>query len=568
MNSSTHDITLNIHGHGSNVSVRAKRGDTGRVLRITLMDGRKPYAITEECRAVLTAKKEDGNILYNGCEIVGNTICYEFTPQTTSCAGRAKCEIKLYGADDKLLTSARFALLVEDTVYNEGDEVESEKEVSELTQLISRAAELIADIEKKLAENAYADAHSAVCFTPQDLMDSQKDQARRNIGAAPAGYGLGTIPADLTDVRTLDDTVLPGWYRWMGGDENKLGDSFSYCAIRVDSLDSTAVCQTAIETSTRASMVRWKGYGSGSLGWSAWEWVNPPMALGVEYRTTERWQGKPAYTKLVDCGAIANDKIVDIMSEQVTVHRYSGLFNDNTPTPALSAYLAPTVYYELAIYKIHNGVQVRIFCGQESVGQNLKLQLWYTKPIDIDSQPKNVTAPLGETVTFHVVAAGEGLSYQWQWRAKPTYDWSATTITGNKTDTIHVPATSDRNGYQYRCVITDASGNSVASNMATLTVVQPVLAITKQPVDFEANIGDTILFTVEVNRTDVTYQWEYSSNDGATWGASTASGNKTNTLSGTSVTAGRIGWQYRCVITDSEGNTVVSDVATLTLKGD
>ena len=32
------------------------------------------------------------------------------------------------------------------------------------------------------------------------------------------------------------------------------------------------------------------------------EWFNPPMQLGVEYRTTERYHGKPVYAKDVDCG--------------------------------------------------------------------------------------------------------------------------------------------------------------------------------------------------------------------------------------------------------------------------
>lgn len=35
------------------------------------------------------------------------------------------------------------------------------------------------------------------------------------------------------------------------------------------------------------------------------EWVNPPLALGVEYRTTERYMGKPVYVKVVDCGYFA-----------------------------------------------------------------------------------------------------------------------------------------------------------------------------------------------------------------------------------------------------------------------
>ena len=36
------------------------------------------------------------------------------------------------------------------------------------------------------------------------------------------------------------------------------------------------------------------------------EWENPPMSAGTEYRTTARWQGKAVYTKLVDCGTLPN----------------------------------------------------------------------------------------------------------------------------------------------------------------------------------------------------------------------------------------------------------------------
>ena len=144
MTNSYYKISLDIHDHGSHVSLKAKKGDTGRLLFITLMDGSKPYVITNECRAVFTAKKSDGKILYNYCSIIGNVITYAFTPQTTSAVGKADCEIKLYGAENKLLTSARFTLMVDDTVYNEGDEVESSDEFSALTALMSEVAEHLA----------------------------------------------------------------------------------------------------------------------------------------------------------------------------------------------------------------------------------------------------------------------------------------------------------------------------------------------------------------------------------------------------------------------------------------
>ena len=38
------------------------------------------------------------------------------------------------------------------------------------------------------------------------------------------------------------------------------------------------------------------------LNGSTVEWINAPMQLGVEYRTTERYLGKPVYAQLMDLG--------------------------------------------------------------------------------------------------------------------------------------------------------------------------------------------------------------------------------------------------------------------------
>ena len=37
------------------------------------------------------------------------------------------------------------------------------------------------------------------------------------------------------------------------------------------------------------------------------EWINPPMVIGTEYRTTERWNGKPVFTKAIDFGLLPDD---------------------------------------------------------------------------------------------------------------------------------------------------------------------------------------------------------------------------------------------------------------------
>ena len=56
------------------------------------------------------------------------------------------------------------------------------------------------------------------------------------------------------------------------------------------------------------------------------EWFNPPMQLGVEYRTTERYIGKSVYVKLVDFGPGANntEKKVEHGASNAIVIDYGG----------------------------------------------------------------------------------------------------------------------------------------------------------------------------------------------------------------------------------------------------
>jgi hypothetical protein len=40
-----------------------------------------------------------------------------------------------------------------------------------------------------------------------------------------------------------------------------------------------------------------------------WEWVNPPMDLGTEYRTTERYFSKPVYVKTINMGNLPGNVV-------------------------------------------------------------------------------------------------------------------------------------------------------------------------------------------------------------------------------------------------------------------
>ncbi len=183
----------------------------------------------------------------------------------------------------------------------------------------------------------------------------------------------------------------------------------------------------------------------------------------------------------------------------------------------------------------------------------------------IAAHPSNVTAAAGSgSTTFKVTATGSGLSYQWQYLA-PGGSWKNSPATGNKTATLTVPATADRNGYKYRCIVTN-SGGSVTSNAATLTVTGGKPTITTQPSNVTAAAGSgNATFKVAASGSGLSYQWQVSTNGGTTWSNSPATGNKTATLS-VPVTADRNGYKYRCNVTNS-GGTTTSSAATLTVTG-
>lgn len=143
-------ITLDVQQASMPVVIRAKRNDTGRKIHISLSDGGLPYEISSDCHAVFTAKKPDKTVIYNPCTIADNAIEYAFTAQTCTCIGVVPAEIRLYSGDDKLLTSANFIIEVHESVFTDGDAVDSSSEMGVLNTLISDTRALKSEIEQKL----------------------------------------------------------------------------------------------------------------------------------------------------------------------------------------------------------------------------------------------------------------------------------------------------------------------------------------------------------------------------------------------------------------------------------
>lgn len=167
------------------------------------------------------------------------------------------------------------------------------------------------------------------------------------------------------------------------------------------------------------------------------------------------------------------------------------------------------------------------------------------------------------TEVFQAGVDGNNLTYQWQYRAGGSTVWRLATANGNQTPSLKIPMTRSRDGYQYRCVITDADGNVQFSKIQTFRMQGEPAKTGGEP---KAKTPENItVFQVEPADGNVSYQWQYRISETAMWRLATANGNQSATLK-VPLTPGRNGFQYRCVMTGADGTVCFSDIHTLRVK--
>lgn len=187
-------------------------------------------------------------------------------------------------------------------------------------------------------------------------------------------------------------------------------------------------------------------------------------------------------------------------------------------------------------------------------GGNLNGGTTLTTPT-ISTQPTGQTVTEGQTASFTVEANGDNLSYQWQQSINSGSDW--TNISENATSSTYTisNATTDMSGYQYRCVVTSASGVSVISQAATLTVqAKPapvsVTGVSLDKATLELYTGDTATLTATVQPSNAT-------NQNVTWQSDNAN---VATVEGGTVTAVGAGETDITVTTEDGGKTATCQV--------
>ena len=160
--------------------------------------------------------------------------------------------------------------------------------------------------------NTYLETELAKKYSP-----TNKPTAA-DAGAAPAGYGLGGTGKLINSSNDLNAIRSGGIYYFHvesppANAPSGLMNYAVYCVevIPCHGTTTTQIIHINSETTERYSdsSLRRSSYGN---TWLPWEWVNPPMFQGVEYRTTERYNGKAVYVKLFNIGVLPNATAIGV----------------------------------------------------------------------------------------------------------------------------------------------------------------------------------------------------------------------------------------------------------------
>ncbi len=215
--------------------------------------------------------------------------------------------------------------------------------------------------------------------------------------------------------------------------------------------------------------------------------------------------------------------------------------------------------------------QISGICPTSPINSN-PATLTVATALTITGQPADVIACAGTNASFTVTASGVG-TYQWQISTDGGATYTNIAVgapySGINTATLTITGlTVPLSGNRYRCSLTSVGCGSAISTGALLTV-NALPAITSNPTSATACTGTNQTFSVTATGTGIAYQWQLSTDGGATFNnianGGVYSGATTASLTITGITIGLDNNRYRCVVTGTCTPAATSTPATLTV---
>lgn len=199
---------------------------------------------------------------------------------------------------------------------------------------------------------------------------TEEDIAGLGAYFAPAKYGLGGQAKNVSD-GNLDSCVFGGAYSWQKAENSPfdwgymivipayLGEGLVQIAYSMIKELQGCVAQRTLHAWNK---------------WGEWEYANPLLVSGKEYRTTERYGGKPVYAYLANVGAFPETgaRNAEVNIESTGLVRFNAVAGD---------YLLPVAgKMEINAYRSSGKIVVQMnTAGARLSTSDVFVTIYYTK---------------------------------------------------------------------------------------------------------------------------------------------------------------------------------------------
>lgn len=297
-------IYLDISNCGVTPVVYAKQGDVGRKVEIVLTNSGLPYEpeAGSAFSAWFSGDSGVGNYTdigdHSAFSVSGNKVTMELITQMLQNAGKGIMCLVLSRAGGDQIGLWNIPYICEG-IPGAGSE---------------HAKDYYTAFSQAVAALPYPDASLSVTGKAADAAATGKaldGKAPAAIMELAKAFGINT--AHIIDVPNSNFNTLTGngIYKGLQGNAIGLPDCIGELAFVLTlHYDDGGMFgkQIAWDMNGNTTCQRYKRNGV----WNPWECDNPPMVLGVEYRTTKRFLGKTVYVKMIPFGALPNASIKNL----------------------------------------------------------------------------------------------------------------------------------------------------------------------------------------------------------------------------------------------------------------
>lgn len=207
------------------------------------------------------------------------------------------------------------------------------------------------------------------------LGDASRDGDAVSLKYAGEHYAKTSSPT----VYSLNATVKNGWYTYGSGATGAppvISTGSLFVMTRTGTQNQVTQVAHGLEGSAKGCSAIRHSTNNGT-SWDEWEYINPPMAVGVQYRTTERYKGEPVYTILINGGNIPKNssKQVSYGVSPKSIVRFAADFGSGAFPRFSGTGAAPN----LTVSAWAKDFQVITTGMSGAMDGTITAQLWYTR---------------------------------------------------------------------------------------------------------------------------------------------------------------------------------------------